>query len=93
MKQNRRQAAAITLKAYGINLEKDFFELRSDEITTVDNVRKSMKFSGRNSVGRSRARQFYYFAQSGHEQLKSAESLQSVDNAIANILWNATKGR
>ena len=54
---------ASVLRTNGINLEKDFFELTNDELTIVENVRKAFKFSGRNNLGRSACRQFYYHCQ------------------------------
>lgn len=51
------------LNAAGLNTEKDFFSLSGSEITKVDEIRRAFKYSGRNSIGRSPARQFWYAAQ------------------------------
>lgn len=54
---------AQALKAAGIDLTKDFFCLSSSEVSKVDEIRRAFRYSGKNSVGRSPARQFYYSAQ------------------------------
>ena len=59
----RRKLFADALTAAGIDLNKDFFELSSGEISKVDEIRRAFRYSGKNSVGRSLARQFYYSAQ------------------------------
>jgi hypothetical protein len=65
MKRNKLFADAC--KRAGIDLNKDFFELRNDEITTVDEIRRAFRYSGKNAAGRSRVRQFYYAAQNGNK--------------------------
>ena len=65
MKRNNLFADA--LKRVGIDLNKDFFELRNDEITTVDEIRRAFRYSGKNAAARSRVRQFYYAAQNGNK--------------------------
>lgn len=57
------QLHASVLISNGINLEKDFYELTNDELRIVEKVRKAFKFSGRNNLGRSACRQFYYHCQ------------------------------
>jgi len=59
----RRKLFADALTAAGIDLSKDFFELSSGEISKVDEIRRAFRYSGKNSIGRSPARQFYYSAQ------------------------------
>lgn len=59
----RRKLFADALTAAGIDLNKDFFELSSGEVSKVDEIRRAFRYSGKNSVGRSPARQFYYSAQ------------------------------
>lgn len=59
----RRAAFAAAIKAAGIDLNKDFFALDFSEISKIDEIRKTFNYSGKNYLGRSRARQFYYAAQ------------------------------
>lgn len=59
----RRAAFAAAIKAAGIDLNKDFFALDFSEISKVDEIRKTFRYDGKNYLGRSRARQFYYAAQ------------------------------
>ena len=59
----RRRAFAAALVNAGIDLDKDFFALDFSQIHTVDEIRKSFNYSGKNYLGRSPARQFYYSAQ------------------------------
>lgn len=59
----RRKLFADALTAAGIDLNKDFFELSSGEISKVDEIRRAFRYSGKNNIGRSPARQFYYSAQ------------------------------
>ena len=61
------QLHASVLTSNGINLEKDFFELTHNELNIVEKVRKAFKFSGRNSLGRSACRQFYYHCQKANK--------------------------
>lgn len=63
----RNKLFADTLKAKGIDLDKDFFTLTSSEVSTVDEVRRAFRYSGKNYLGRSKARQFYYAAQKGNK--------------------------
>ena len=60
---NRNKLFADAVKNAGIDLEKDFFQLSGSEITKVDEIRRAFKYSGKNYLGRSRVRQFYYAAQ------------------------------
>ena len=59
----RNQFFAQAIKEACIDLEKDFFELTNSEISKVDDIRKSFHYSGRNNLGRSACRQFWYAAQ------------------------------
>ena len=59
----RRAAFKNALIAAGIDTTKDFFALSFADIDKVDAIRKTFNYSGRNYLGRSRARQFYYAAQ------------------------------
>lgn len=59
----RRKLFADALTAAGIDLNKDFFTLSSGEVSKVYEIRRAFRYSGKNSVGRSPARQFYYSAQ------------------------------
>jgi hypothetical protein len=61
MKRNSLFAAEI--KKAGIDLNKDFYELTNTEIFKVDEIRKSLKYSGYNTLMRSKVRQFWYAAQ------------------------------
>jgi hypothetical protein len=63
MRRNKFFAQAI--KNAGLDLTKDYFSLSSYEISIVDTIRKSFNYSGRNYLGRSRSRQFWYAAQAG----------------------------
>ena len=59
----RNHLFAAVLKSYGIDLEKNYFELSETDLTIVEKVRKSFRYSGNNYLGRSKTRQFYYAAQ------------------------------
>ena len=59
----RNQLFAEVLKSKGINLDMDYFQLSGTELTIVEEVRKSFRYSGKNYLGRSKTRQFYYAAQ------------------------------
>ena len=61
----RRTAFAKSIKDNGIDLNKDFFSLSFEEISKVDDIRKSFGYDGKNYLGRSRVRQFWYSAQKG----------------------------
>lgn len=63
----RNKYFADAIKAAGIDLNKDFFTLSFSDISKVNEIRRAFKYSGKNSVGRSRARQFYYAAQRGNK--------------------------
>lgn len=63
MARNKYFADALT--AAGIDLNKDYFSLSFAEISKVEEIRKVFKYSGANSIGRSKTRQFYYAAQKG----------------------------
>lgn len=65
--RNRNKFFAETIKAAGIDLSKDFFELTTGEVYKVDEIRKSFRYSGRNPLGRSACRQFWYSAQRGNK--------------------------
>lgn len=47
----------------GLDVEKDFFSLSCSEVSKVDEIRRMFKYSGRNYIGRSPARQFWYAIQ------------------------------
>lgn len=64
----RNQLFAQAIKEARIDLEKDFFELTNSEISKVDDIRKSFRYSGRNNLGRSACRQFWYAAQHGNKK-------------------------
>ena len=59
----RRIAFRNAIISAGIDIEKDFFSLSFAEIDKVEQIRKTFNYSGKNYLGRSRARQFYYSAQ------------------------------
>jgi len=59
----RRAFFANALKNAGLDLEKDFFTLSYSEIDKVDEIRKLCGYDGKNYLGRSKARQFWYAAQ------------------------------
>ena len=61
----RRNAFRNAIINEGIDINKDFFSLSFEEISKVDEIRKSFGFSGDNYLGRSKARQFWYSAQKG----------------------------
>lgn len=61
----RRTAFANAIISKGIDISKDFYELSFEEISQVDEIRKSFGFDGSNYLGRSKARQFWYSAQKG----------------------------
>lgn len=61
----RRTAFANALINEGIDISKDFFSLSFSEIDKVDKIRRMFGYDGRNYLGRSKARQFYYDAQKG----------------------------
>lgn len=61
MRRNNLFAARAV--AAGLDINKDFFELSGLELSLLDNVRKSFKFSGKNYLGRSKCRQFWYAIQ------------------------------
>lgn len=65
MKTNRNKMFAAVITAYGIDLKKDFFSLTDSEINCIDDIRRGFKYSGRNYLGRSKVRQFWYAAQRG----------------------------
>lgn len=60
---NRRRAFRASLEAAGLDVNRDFFTLDGAEISKVDAIRKSFNYSGKNYLGRSRCRQFWYAAQ------------------------------
>lgn len=60
---NKNKLFADAVKNAGIDLEKDFFQLSGSEITKIDEIRRAFRYSGKNNLGRSRVRQFYYAAQ------------------------------
>ena len=59
----RNKYFAQALKAAGLDIEKDFFTLSFSEVEKVDEIRRAFGYSGRNQMGRSPARQFWYSAQ------------------------------
>lgn len=61
----RRTAFAKAIKDNGIDINKDFYSLSFEEISKVDEIRKSFGYDGSNYLGRSRVRQFWYSAQKG----------------------------
>ena len=61
----RRTAFANALIDAGIDISKDFFALSFSEIDKVDKIRRMFGYDGKNYLGRSKARQFYYAAQKG----------------------------
>jgi len=61
----RRTAFAKAIKDNGIDINKDFYSLSFEEISKVDEIRKSLGYDGSNYLGRSRVRQFWYSAQKG----------------------------
>ena len=62
-RNERRNAFRAAIIAAGIDIEKDFFALSFSEIDKVDEIRRVFGYDGRNYLGRSRCRQFYYSAQ------------------------------
>lgn len=61
----RRTAFAKAIINEGIDINKDFYSLSFEEISKVDEIRKSFGFDGSNYLGRSKVRQFWYSAQKG----------------------------
>lgn len=61
----RNKYFADAVKAAGIDLNKDYFSLSFSEINKIDEIRRAFGYSGKNYLGRSKARQFYYAAQKG----------------------------
>lgn len=59
----RRNAFKAAAVAAGLDTTKNFFALSFAEIDKVDEIRKSFNYSGRNYLGRSRCRQFWYAIQ------------------------------
>lgn len=47
----------------GLDITKDYFSLTFAEIAKVEELRKAFKYSGRNYLGRSKTRQFWYAIQ------------------------------
>lgn len=47
----------------GLDITKDYFSLTFSEIAKVDEIRKAFRYSGENSLGRSKTRQFWYAIQ------------------------------
>lgn len=47
----------------GLDVTKDYFSLSSSEISKVDEIRRAFRYSGRNYLGRSKTRQFWYAIQ------------------------------
>lgn len=47
----------------GLDVTKDYFSLSSSDIAKVEELRKVFKYSGRNYLGRSKTRQFWYAIQ------------------------------
>ena len=60
---SRRRAFRDAIQNAGIDLEKNFFSLSFSDISKLEEIRKSFGYDGKNNLGRSRARQFYYSAQ------------------------------
>lgn len=60
---NRRNAFRAAAVAAGLDTTKDFFALSFAEIDKLNEIRKSFEYSGRNYLGRSRCRQFWYAIQ------------------------------
>lgn len=46
-----------------LDITKDYFSLTFSEIAKVDEIRKAFRYSGKNSMGRSKTRQFWYAIQ------------------------------
>lgn len=63
----RNKQFARALKDNRIDLNADYFELTDNEISIVDKFRRKFRYNGRNSLGRSATRQFYYAAQKGNK--------------------------
>lgn len=59
----RRNSFRNAVIAEGINPNKDFYELSPLELSKVDDIRKSFGYDGRNYLGRSKVRQFWYSLQ------------------------------
>lgn len=58
----------------GINTSKDFYEHDLTTQSKIEEIRKQSNFSGKNSLGRSPNRQFYYAAQRGRRISTSAKA-------------------
>ncbi len=65
MRTKRNELFANAVKGAGIDIKKDFFVLSSDDVRKVEEIRKSFRYSGKNYLGRSRVRQFWYACQKG----------------------------
>lgn len=61
----RNKYFADAVKAAGIDLNKDYFSLSFNEIDKIEEIRRVFGYSGKNYLGRSKTRQFYYAAQKG----------------------------
>ena len=61
----RNKMFADAVRNAGIDINKDFFALCSDDVRKVEELRKAFKFSGKNYLGRSKVRQFWYACQRG----------------------------
>lgn len=64
-RNNRNNEFAAAAVAAGLDPKKCYFSLSSDEVQTVDQIRKMFGYSGYNYMGRSRCRQFWYAIQKG----------------------------
>lgn len=60
----RRIAFRNAIISAGIDIKKDFFALSYADIDKIEAIRKTFGYDGSNHLGRSKARQFYYSAQS-----------------------------
>lgn len=57
------QRVAIAKEYYGFDLRKDYFELLPIEDAQLGNFRTVCNFRGKNNLGRSANRQFWYYLQ------------------------------
>ena len=61
--KDKKQLAKDLVKRAGLNLNKDYYQLSSSEITKLTDIRKAIGYKGTNSSGRSPSRQFWYYVQ------------------------------
>lgn len=68
------ERARIAVDYYGLDLDLDYFVLENEEYALLNKLQKVTGYDGRNYLGRSKQRQFWYYLQWGwkkyQEQLR-----------------------